>query len=111
MEVGIDIVQNRRVNLQPKFLGHVLSAEELKLFDQFTTKRRKREFVAGRWAVKEAVIKSLASPVPMNQLVVLNLPSGKPYLQSEHLPVEQIKISLSHERHYSVGIAINESDF
>jgi phosphopantetheinyl transferase (holo-ACP synthase) len=47
----------------------------------------------------------------MNQLVVLNLPSGKPYLQSEHLPVEQIKISLSHERHYSVGIAINESDF
>jgi phosphopantetheinyl transferase (holo-ACP synthase) len=48
MEVGIDIVQNRRVNLQPKFLGHVLSAEELKLFDQFTTKRRKREFVAGR---------------------------------------------------------------
>jgi len=111
MEVGIDIVQNRRVKLQPKFLRHVLSVEELKQLDQLPDKRNKREFVAGRWAVKEAIIKTLVSPIPMNQLIVLNLPDGKPYLQSERLITDTIKISLSHERHYSVGVAINESDF
>jgi len=47
----------------------------------------------------------------MNQLVVLNNPQGKPYLKSGDYYLNNIKISLSHERHYSVGMAINENDF
>ena len=59
--VGIDIVENARIAKDAEnesFLKRVLSANELAMTENMTPKR-KREFVAGRFACKEAIIKAV----------------------------------------------------
>ncbi|MDD4388693.1 MAG: 4'-phosphopantetheinyl transferase superfamily protein, partial [Bacilli bacterium] len=57
--IGIDIVENKRFNAfidNPRKYSRILSAKEKDLFVQITNKSRKLEYLAGRFAAKEAVI-------------------------------------------------------
>ncbi|WP_027063352.1 holo-ACP synthase [Mesoplasma seiffertii] len=106
-KIGIDIVENARIKLTQAFLEKFLSAEELQMLNKFESEQRKLEFAAGRWAVKEAIIKTLdiwISPTLINigydnQTPIILTPG----LQSTH-------ISISHETNYAVGMAVREDD-
>ena len=105
-KVGIDIVENERVekSMSTSFARKVLSEEEMKRFEEYRD-RRKVEFLAGRFACKEAIIKCLSDyelPV-MNDLNITNNEKGKPEIRYKDYDIE---ISISHERNYSVAIAI-----
>jgi holo-[acyl-carrier protein] synthase len=106
MQVGIDIVENKRIKLKEKFIRHLLSIDELEIFHSLTNKKRQREFLAGRWAVKEAIFKAQVHHFPVSQINVVNDEKGRPYLKNEQL--KQITISISHEKKYTVAMAINE---
>lgn len=104
--IGTDIVDNKRIekSINESFLNLVLSKEELKTYRKYSGNRA-IEFVAGRWAIKEAIIKCLSDyEIPyMNKLVILNKENGKPYIEYKNY---EILISLSHEKECSIGFAI-----
>ncbi|WP_342252142.1 holo-ACP synthase [Spiroplasma endosymbiont of Amphibalanus improvisus] len=100
--IGIDIIENKRIKLKEKFVLRVLSSSEFKLFNDFKTVKRKREFVAGRWACKEAIIKIIDQPIPFNCMDIFYV-HHKPTIKISDL---DIKISISHERRHSVAVAI-----
>lgn len=104
--VGIDIVENERIKkvLNETFLNYLLSEDEIKIYRKYSGERAV-QFVAGRFAAKEAVIKALAgeTPVERKEIVVLNNEDGSPYVQ---LKDYILKISISHEKNYAVAIAV-----
>ncbi len=63
--IGVDLVQNSRIrNVLTKshakrFLVRVLHQDELKHYDTINMDRVQIQYVASRWAVKEAVVKAL----------------------------------------------------
>lgn len=108
--VGVDICQNNRV--KTTLSERILSVEEQKLFNEIKLESRKIEFLAGRFAVKEAIIKAMSSlndDIGMRNLVVLNDDKGMPYLSKPIFVDKKIYISLSHEKEYSIGYAIIET--
>ena len=104
--VGIDIVENARVRkaMSDAFVRKVLSPEERERFEGFK-EGRKIEFLAGRFAAKEAIIKCLSGiEVPeFSDLNVQNDENGRPFIEYKDY---EITLSISHERNYSVAIAI-----
>lgn len=106
MGIGIDIVENHRIeeSLSDYLLNFVLSKEELEIYNSKKNKTKKIEFLCGRFAAKEAIIKCLSGvELPFrNELVILNDENGKPFINYKNY---NILISISHEKKYSVAIA------
>ncbi len=63
--IGIDIVQNKRIESvlsrtsALRFITKVLHSDEIKQLDALQTEKMRAQFVASRWAVKEATVKAL----------------------------------------------------
>ncbi len=96
--IGIDIVEHERVNL--KLAPRVLSTNE---YQEFTNTKRQIEYFASRFAAKEAVIKATNKKYLLRDIEFKNLESGK--LVSN---IEGIHVSISHEKKYSVAMAVWE---
>ncbi|AOX44038.1 holo-[acyl-carrier-protein] synthase [Spiroplasma sp. NBRC 100390] len=105
--VGIDIIQNKRIKPSAELSQKLLSAIELKEYETLFDKERQRQFLAGRWAAKEALIKALEIKLILNEVTIKLKDDNK--LHVEGITLEEndiVHVSLSHERDYSVGIAI-----
>jgi holo-[acyl-carrier protein] synthase len=115
--IGIDIIEISRIEAArqrygKRFVRRVLGPEELGLYE---SRVDKSQFLAGRFACKEAVIKALGHYLtdrpPLNRLQIINDNSGRPELL---LPVEihaqlknvRILLSISHDRTSAVGMAV-----
>ena len=106
--VGIDIVEIDRLNkINDAFIRHVLSKDEIEIYNSYKNQRQK-EYLAGRFAAKEAIIKCLSDiEIPnMRDICILNSKNGMPYVKYKEY---NISISISHEKHYAVAIAILNS--
>lgn len=108
MKTGIDIVSPQRIQnaICESFIRNVLSSDE---FDKYCllSVGDKINFLAGRFAVKEAIIKCLSGfeyPL-MSELNIVNDEYGAPKVQYKGY---SIALSISHERDCSVAIAILE---
>jgi holo-[acyl-carrier protein] synthase len=99
--IGVDIVEISRVKLEIAF--KVLSNEEYKLFDSMS-KIRKLEFLAGRFAIKEALYKA-GLKLPYADMNIKYNDDNSIYLDN----YPDIKISISHEKKYAIGFAIYEN--
>lgn len=106
-KVGIDIVQIKRIKLKANFISKVLHTDEILIFNQFTNKIQKRQFLAGRWAVKEAIFKASFSPLTFASINVFYL-DNKPTVNIANF-TKVITISIAHEVDYAVAIAIIEN--
>ncbi len=108
--IGTDIIEIRRIEelgYRDRFIHKILSKEELAIYQQFRHEKRKNEFLAGRWAVKEALYKALGAYChgkAYTDFSVVNDEAGKPYLLIPEL--EGIHISISHCDHYVVAFVI-----
>src|SRR5699024_2759604 len=60
--IGIDIIELSRIQKSvqnnPRFVHRILAEEEIKHYENLSTDRRKVEFLAGRFAAKEAFAKA-----------------------------------------------------
>jgi holo-[acyl-carrier protein] synthase len=117
--LGIDIVEVARienaVNKRKNFLEKIYTPEEIK-----TNPKGEFRFqeLAGRFAVKEAFFKAIKSGwrrgVTFSDVVVLNEPSGAPYVRltgkakdiADSLGVTKIFVSISHTTDLATGIVI-----
>lgn len=114
-EIGIDIVRVERIagvlrRHPERFERRVLTAAER----SYT--RGRPETMAGRWAAKEAVSKVLGLGVRgigWQEIEIERLPTGQPSVRlhlraaarASQLGIEQIALSITHEREYALAIA------
>ncbi len=115
--IGIDLVEIKRIEKTmskhgKRFAGRILGADEL---NTFNARQDKAAYLAGRFAAKEAIIKSLGKFLKRRpsyaSLQILNDKSGHPFLSGKKELNKIFKnrnclISISHERHYATAIAM-----
>lgn len=112
--IGIDIVEIERIEKiamrQPRFVERILTVAERNIYETLS-KRRQLEFLAGRFATKEAVAKAVGTgithSISWQDIEVLNDERGKPIVNA---PIDStIHLSISHSKEYAVAQVIIES--
>lgn len=119
--IGLDIVDTERISKDlsrfgDRFAMRILGPRERELF----AKRKNRpEFLAGRFACKEAVVKALGRFIEIRPawaaIEILNDASGQPELHlpsevSDRLTGHTCMISISHEKKLAAAVAVIVED-
>ncbi len=119
---GLDIVEIERIKkslkkYSPRFENKIFTSKEI---DYCQSQADPGKHFAARFAVKEAVSKSLGTginhDVGFKDIEVVNQASGKPIVKMsgrgkklfEKLQLKSIHISISHDRYYAIAHAIAE---
>jgi len=117
---GIDLVEIERIRrilarYGERFARRLLSQEELSLFQR---ERDPAQFLAGRFAAKEAVLKVLGcgifQQVRLRDIVVRRLPSGQPVClllgsaaeKARERGIGQVLVSISHTDKLAIAQAL-----
>ena len=100
MSLGIDIVYIPRIKDADTLARGVLTPRELELYSKRT---KKEEFLAGRFAAKEAFMKALEQgmKIPFKDIEVLYKDNGAPYILYKN---KQYEVSISHDGDYAIAI-------
>jgi len=69
---------------------------------EFESSANKRNYLAGRWAAKEAIFKATGRTTNFS---ILNDQSGKPYVLED----QKINVSISHDGDYAMAVACLDS--
>lgn len=119
ISIGTDLVEKNRIEklwdrFGDRFALRILSQEENKVFSEL---KHPRDYLAKRYAGKEAVSKVLGTGIGLvrfQEISILNTDLGKPYVTlsgnaadvAHKLGIREILISLSDERAYALAFAI-----
>lgn len=109
--LGCDILEVERIisaveKHGERFIKRILSNKEIEIYEK---RGNSIQFLAGRFAAKESVSKSLKTGIgkySFTDIEILNDENGAPevYIKSERR--EDIEISISHDRHYAMAVSI-----
>ncbi len=110
--IGIDIIELSRVQemieRHPKFAERILAEREKERFHDLSG-RRQVEYLAGRFAAKEAFSKAngtgIGKELSFQDIEIENDKSGKPFFLK---PEVKAHLSISHSREYAVAQVIIE---
>lgn len=110
--IGLDIVEIDRIqkimNRTDKFQRRILSERESIIFEQLS-ENRKIEFLAGRFAAKEAYSKAYGTGIregcEFHQIEIINNELGKPELFFDGQAVNGF-VSITHSRDYAAAQVI-----
>ena len=119
MTVGTDIIEIERIRraaLKTAFWDRILTENEKECC---RLRGDKIVFLAGRFAVKEAVMKSLGlglGELSFKDIEVLNDKNGAPRLAKNQvisakmrdIGLNEIVVSISHSRDYAIAVAVGE---
>jgi holo-[acyl-carrier protein] synthase len=111
---GIDIIELNRIKKavlnQERFSSRILTAFEQKRFDSLNG-NRKYEYLAGRFAAKEAMAKALGvgigAELSWHDMEIKVDEKGKPFITSPYPYL--CHLSISHTKEYAVAQVILES--
>ena len=107
MKIGVDIVELDRLKVNhDHFVKKILTDKEYEIFNSFNSEERKREYLGGRFAAKEAYMKANQKglgQISFHDIEVLNRDDGSPYLNDMNA-----QISISHEKHYAIAFVVIE---
>ncbi|MCD7950793.1 MAG: holo-ACP synthase [Erysipelotrichaceae bacterium] len=118
--IGVDMCDvnevKRLLSLKDNaFLNHTFTQSEINISE---TKDNQCEYLASRFAGKEATFKAL-STLHLNQIIdfrkieILNHLDGRPYVNLDslfinNLSIQNVFISISHESHYVIAMVMIE---
>lgn len=106
MKIGIDLVENKKIknSISNGFIDQILTDKEKLIYIRRKGKKR-IEFICGRFAAKEAIIKALSSyeNPHMLEIEILNNSNGEPIVSFKSY---NVLVSISHEEKYTVAQAI-----
>jgi len=121
MKIGVDLVDvarlRRALQRAPALAPRTFSKEELRAAEAFGQDRR-TEFLAGRFAAKEAVMKALglglADGVSFTEVECRQAPDGAAYLAlsgkalaaAESQRLSEYRVSISHERALAIAFVV-----
>lgn len=113
--IGLDIVEIRRIRRidgkSPKFRQRILTARELSEYFELPSENRKTEFLAGRFAAKEAFGKAngtgLGKACSFKDIEIRKDAKGKPmvYFQNK----ERGLVSITHTKEYAAAQVLLQS--
>lgn len=120
IKTGIDIVENERIKLAierhgERFIKKIYTAAEIEYCEK---KKNKIENYSGFFAAKESVLKALGTGISqglkLRDIEILHYKSGEPFAvlhalakaKLQELGFSNVRISISHERKFSVAVAI-----
>ncbi len=104
--IGIDIIENERIekHISSEFINMVLTQNEKILYFS-KIGHKKIEFLCGRFAAKEAIIKAvnhLENPHFLD-IEILSQKNGAPIATFKNY---KLIVSIAHEKHYTIAQAI-----
>lgn len=107
--IGIDIIEisriARAVNKNARFVRRILTEKEQDRYDKLSSEGRKLEFLAGRFAAKEAFAKAMGTGIgklSFQDIEILSDKQGAPNLVCVAYKGD-IFISISHSKEYAVA--------
>ena len=111
--IGIDIVELDRIDKillrTPKFIDRILTIAEKEEFETLSDSR-KLEFLAGRFAAKEAFVKAIGTGIGSEwsflDIEVRKDKLGKPYIVSKIDCI--VHLSISHSKLFAVAQVVLE---
>ncbi|MFJ4566106.1 holo-ACP synthase [Streptomyces caelestis] len=124
MRIGIDVLglgELDRLQTRPWFRRYTYAAEELALADGFG-RERAREFLAGRFAAKEAVLKVLGTGcrdglMPRHICIARGARSaplvrltGAAQRRATEIELSDLTLSIAHKGEYVVAVALGHGD-
>lgn len=109
LDVGIDIVQINRFKKLPytqnkKFYENIFKKSEIDYCIKF---KDPYPHFAGRFAVKESVIKSIKNKIKMIDIEIIQKKSKPMIKNSKKIPYI-FHISISHDKEYAIAMVISE---
>ena len=102
MNIGVDIVQMSRIKNKDTLAKGILCVEELEIY--MDKGINQLSFLAGRFAAKEAFMKSIECGIDKTKfkdIKVLYKDSGAPYISYKG---ETYEVSISHDGDYAIAI-------
>lgn len=112
--IGIDLIELERIkrieNKQPRFAQRILTKKERAIYDDLKN-NRKIEFIAGRFAVKEAFAKAAGvgiGKLSFQHIEVLPNDNGAPVLAVKGYESANLFVSITHSRDYAAAQVIIE---
>lgn len=112
--IGVDILDLDHMESvcqkQPSIYKKILTSRELEIYEK-RSEKRKLEFLAGRYAAKEAFSKAMGTgigkTVTFQNVTILNNERGQPYVYES--PFEgNVFISISHSKQAAVAQVVLE---
>jgi holo-[acyl-carrier protein] synthase len=105
--IGTDIVQIDRIEVS--VAKRILTEKEQAIFAEFPLPKRQREWLAGRFAAKEAIIKALSvasNVIGLRDIEILPDEHGKPIATCPKAGNVKIDLSIAHEHDYAVAFCV-----
>ncbi|SET79665.1 holo-[acyl-carrier-protein] synthase [Oceanobacillus limi] len=113
--IGIDITELHRIkksmNKNNRFIKRILTNSEQEIFFSLESEARKVEFLAGRFAGKEAFAKAAGTGIgklSFQDIEILRQENGAPMIQVSGFEMSKIFISISHSEAYAVAQVVLE---
>ncbi|GAB2555772.1 holo-ACP synthase [Gracilibacillus alcaliphilus] len=115
--IGIDIIELHRIaemlERQPRLLERILTEQERAILERYNPDKRKIEFIAGRFAAKEAFSKAMGTglgKLSFLDIEVTTNAQGAPVLAAKQLKGATCFVSISHSDDYAVAQVIIEKE-
>lgn len=110
--IGIDIIEINRIKNKEsdlKFIERILTKKEIIILSNYRNTDRRLQFIAGRFAAKEAISKAFGTGIgdlSFKDIEIINDDKGKPIVTK---PINYIiHLSISHSESYAVANAVIE---
>src|SRR5699024_6886569 len=110
---GIDLIELDRmenvIKKRKRFLDRILTTNEKAIYDQLHKKSRQLEFIAGRFAAKEAFAKAAGTGIgklSFQHIEILPTKNGAPIISVRGFTNKKIFLSISHSKQYAIAQVI-----
>src|SRR5690625_593174 len=111
--IGLDIIEIQRIkqvsHKNERFVYRILTQNERNVYFELPTERRRLEFLAGRFAAKEAFAKATGQgigKIGFQQIEILAKENGAPQIKVKGYERKQIFISITHSEQYAMAQVI-----
>lgn len=113
--IGIDLIElgriKKSIEKNDRLVSRILTRKEQHVFHELNSERRRVEFLAGRFAAKEAFAKATGQGIgklSFQDIEVLPSQKGAPMMNAKGFEAYEIHISITHSEHYAAAQVIIE---
>lgn len=113
--IGLDLIELHRIQKhitnQTRLMERVLTANEWETFEFLEGEQRKIEFLAGRFAAKEAFAKAVGCGIgrlSFQDIEIMNGASGEPQMTASGYEYDRIFVSITHTKEYAAAQVVIE---
>ena len=104
--IGTDIVYKKRFYKKDDLIKRFLTKRELEELFKIKNDNNKLDYVSGRWAAEESIVKASNKKIIFSEISILNSNEGKPIVFLNGKEVNNIIVSIAHEEEYAIAFSV-----